>query len=88
MNSKYVLNTGSATLHIVGYCHFTKHEKPEWKYFQTEEEAYNLSLIHILAVYYSVSPSPYNRIAVPCVVLYIGKHIDLSLIHILSRAEE
>lgn len=41
MNSKYVLNTGSATLHIVGYCHFTKHEKPEWKYFQTEEEAYN-----------------------------------------------
>ena len=39
MREKYLYNPGTHTLHIVGYCCHTNGIKPEYKPFNTENEA-------------------------------------------------
>ena len=41
MRKKYMLNTGTGTLHIVGYCCHTKGSHLDKVFFETEQEAYN-----------------------------------------------
>lgn len=41
MSKKYMINTDTGALHIVGFCFHTTKTKPvHIKYFDTEEEAY------------------------------------------------
>lgn len=35
----YVLNPGTGTIHIVGYCHLSDPYPKEWKSFSNEEDA-------------------------------------------------
>jgi len=39
MPANYALNPRTGKIHIVGYCHLTKHSPKEWEVFETEEQA-------------------------------------------------
>jgi len=44
---KYVLNTTSGKLHIYGYCPHSKGVGENYKYFESEQEAYEFAGKHI-----------------------------------------
>lgn len=44
---KYVLNTDTGKLHIYGYCTYSNGKGDNYKYFDSEQEAYEFAGKHI-----------------------------------------